>query len=118
MLKSVVQSIGIFMLVQFAMRQIMPGQQSTASVSTDSGSAGAVAPSIKTGPIPAFQDRPAQYDPEARYTLIPQSIAPIWPVNTPLDINIYVTPSMVLASGMWLPKSSLWMEEKAFGFGD
>jgi hypothetical protein len=121
MIKSVVQSIGIFMLIQFAMKQFLPSQSagadSTSSPSSSSG--GNAIASVNTGPIPAFSVRPVQLHPDAQYNPIPQTIAPIWPAEgTLLDLNVYVTPSMVLPSLKTLPKSSLVLEEKAFKYGD
>jgi hypothetical protein len=93
------------------MKQFLPQQQA-------SSSGGASAPSVKTGPIPAFSDRPSQFSPEATYNPIPQGIAPMWPSDTSLDLSVYVSPSMVLPSLKSLPKSSLVLEEKGFRFGD
>jgi len=118
MIKSVVQSIGIFMLIQFAMKQFLP-QQQTATPAPSSGSGTPAVPSINTGPIPAFVDRPSQLHVDAQYNPIPQKIAPMWPgEGTLLDLTVYVTPSMVLPSLKSLPKSALVLEEKAFKYGD
>ena len=121
MIKSVVQSIGIFMLIQFAMKQFLPQQQSSSvAPSSSGGSTGAPAvPSINTGPIPAFVNRPSQLHADAQYNPIPQKIAPMWPgEGTLLDLTIYVTPSMVLPSLRSLPKENLVLEENAFKYGD
>lgn len=120
MIKGVVQSIGIFMLIQFAMKQFMPA--STTPAATTPATPGSPLPavaSVNTGPIPAYINRPHQMHADAQYNPIPQNIAPIWPADgTPLDLTIYVTPSMVLPSLKSLPKGSKVLEEKAFEYGD
>jgi hypothetical protein len=104
----------MFMLIQFAMKQFMPQQQA----STVPTSGGAAVPSINTGPIPAYSDRPSQFSEGATYNAIPQGIAPMWATDTSLDLSIYVSPSMVLPTLNSLPKSGLVLEEKNFKLGN
>ena len=52
------------------------------------------------------------------YSAIPQLVAPIWPVNSSLDVSIYVSSSLVLPTVSSLPKESLVLEERNFKIGD
>ena len=68
--------------------------------------------------IPSFAERPLAASSDAQYNQVPQVIAPIWPTNTPLDITIYVSPSLVTPSLTKISKDSLVAEEKGFILGD
>ncbi|QDS77081.1 hypothetical protein FKW77_007363 [Venturia effusa] len=115
--KSVVQSVGIFIAIQFVMKQFI--QQPAATVVDNADPAkGTAVPAIKTGPIPAWENRPTQWNPKTAYNPIPQSIAPIWEVDTPLDVQIYVSPSMMIPALSQMPKDSLVLDERGFVFGD
>ena len=52
------------------------------------------------------------------YNPIPQNVAPIWPMNSALDMSIYVSPSLVMPSLKSLPAESLVLQEKDFKIGD
>ncbi|KAF2667214.1 cleft lip and palate transmembrane 1 [Microthyrium microscopicum] len=105
MLKSIAQSIAIFFLIQFAMKQFTGGGQTAVSSGT--------APSA----IPSFNDRPQSFAPEIEYADIPQNIAPIWTADQALDVSIYVSGSLIMPPLSKAPKDSLVVEEKAFGYG-
>jgi hypothetical protein len=92
-------------------------QQPAATVQTTDPVSGAAVPVIQTGPIPAWDQRPTQHSPDTIYNPVPQSIAPIWQVDTPMDISIYVSPSLAIPSLSQMPKDSLVVEEKSFIFG-
>lgn len=68
--------------------------------------------------IPSFSERPLVASPGVQLSQIPQGIAPIWPTGIPLDLSIYVSPSLVTPSLAKMPKEALVVEEKGFGFGD
>lgn len=89
------------------MKQFTGGNQSGSSSGLGSSSA-----------IPAFGERPHSLDPGASYNHIPQQIAPIWPSDTPLDISIYVSPSIIMPTLKRVPSESLVAEEKGFQIGD
>ncbi|KAF2097309.1 cleft lip and palate transmembrane 1 [Rhizodiscina lignyota] len=109
MMWKIVQSVGMFFLIQFAMKQFMPSSQS--SNSTSSGAAPKAA-------VPAFDNRPAALDEGAQYYQIPQSIAPIWPQGTSLDISMYISPSIVVPSLKSMPSEWRITEEKEMKLGD
>ncbi|KAL8668273.1 MAG: hypothetical protein Q9168_007097 [Polycauliona sp. 1 TL-2023] len=103
-IQQAIQAIAIFFLVQFVVGQFL-GNNSKSSTSG------------KTPAAPSFGDRPAAAD-VADYTSIPKTITPIWPMNSSLDISIYVSPSLVMPELGSVDKSSLVVEEKAFAIGD
>lgn len=80
----------------------------------DAGGGQGSAPSA----IPSFSERPLVASPDVQYNQIPQGIAPIWQNPLPLDLSIYVSPSLVTPSFSKMPKDALVVEEKAFAFGD
>jgi hypothetical protein len=67
-------------------------------------------------PIPAFNDRPDTI--LGDYNPIPQNIAPIWPMNSSLDISIYVAPSIVMPTLTKVDPSTLVLQERDFGLGN
>src|SRR5579862_8551664 len=68
--------------------------------------------------IPAFDERPGALEAGAEFSPIPQKIAPIWAVGTPLDISIYVSPSFAMPPLVAMPKDTLVVRERGFAFGD
>ena len=108
---SAAQGIAIFMLVQFAMSQFF-GSKGVANTSSPNTPG---AP-VTTGPIPAFDDRPT--GPVSSYNPIPQSIAPIWPSNSTLDISIYVSSSIVMPALGDVDPAALVLKEENYGLGN
>ena len=104
MMKSIIQSVAIFMLVQFAISQFFGNKQSKTE---DSGA----------GNVGAFDNRPSMAEVQ-NATAIPSTISPIWPTDSTVDISIYVSPSIVMPSFRSLPPQSLVLEEKNFKIGD
>ena len=66
--------------------------------------------------IPAYRDRPVT--PIADYNPIPQHIAPIWPMNSSLDIHIYVAPSVLMPALDKVDKTTLVLAEQDFRIGN
>ena len=106
-LKSVMQGLAVFMFIQFAMQQFF-GSKGTSNTNSSG------VPSAN-GPIPAFDDRPAELT--GSYNPIPQNIAPIWPTNSSLDISIYVSSSVVVPVLEKMDPSTLVLHETGFGLG-
>ncbi|KAL8802065.1 MAG: hypothetical protein Q9182_004078, partial [Xanthomendoza sp. 2 TL-2023] len=98
-----IQAIGIFFLVQFLVGQFLGNNKSSTTG--------------KSSSVPAFTDRPAGAEIDS-YNSIPQTIAPIWPMNSSLDLSIYLSPSLVMPSLSSVEKGSLVLEEKGFVLGD
>ncbi|KAK4976534.1 hypothetical protein LTR66_010839 [Elasticomyces elasticus] len=99
-LRTVIQTVGVFMLVNFAMRQFMPGAQpKSPSVSESSAT-------------------PQTPDGATSYSAIPQQILPVWPTDSSLDVSMYISPSFVVPSLKSLSVEKLVVEEKGFRLGN
>ncbi|KAI9657052.1 MAG: hypothetical protein M1821_003218 [Bathelium mastoideum] len=107
--QKIVQSIGIFLLVQFAMNQFMGNKQNNNTATNVPGA---------NDPIPAFGDRPSSAEPDGPYNPVPQTIAPMWPQDTLLDISMYISTSLAMPSLKSMPRESLIFEEKNFRLGN
>ena len=64
--------------------------------------------------IPAFGERPLASE-VANYSTIPHYLAPMWPDNSVVDIAVYVSQSLGIAS---LDKSIKVVDERGFKIGD
>ena len=97
------QAIGIFLVAQFFITQFMNYNANK---------------NATTSAVSAFDDRPASVVDPSEYSSIPKLIAPIWPVNSSLDISIHVSPSFVMPALGTAGRDSLVLEEKDFTLGD
>ncbi|KAL4818293.1 cleft lip and palate transmembrane protein 1-domain-containing protein [Aspergillus spinulosporus] len=102
--RSLIQGVTIFFVTQFFIGQFFGNKQNAAAGG-------------KPGAVTSFGERPPQAEVE-NYSSVPDTIAPIWPSDSALDISVYVSPSIVLSSLSSLPSSSLVLEEKNFGLGN
>jgi Cleft lip and palate transmembrane protein 1 (CLPTM1) len=104
-MKTIVQGIAIFVLTQWAVNTFF-GKKDAAPGSTP----GVIG-------IPNFSER--TYDTgHANYSAIPQAVIPIWPSNSTVDMNVYVSGSLVLPALSKLPKDTLVINEKDFTIGN
>ncbi|PLN83530.1 cleft lip and palate transmembrane 1 [Aspergillus taichungensis] len=103
--KGALQGLAIFIFVQFVISQLFGGKGQS------EGSSG------NAGGIPDFAARPARSE-ITDYSPIPDIIAPIWPADSALDVNIYVSPSVVLPTLSKLPSTALVLQEKNFTVGN
>ena len=115
MLKSAAQGIAIFMAAQFAMNQFKGAPKT--EVVTDASGVEITIPA-NNAEIPSFLARPDVLPDGVEYAAMPQRIAPIWPLDSPLDITIIVSPSFVAEPLAKVPKERKVVEELAFRFGD
>ncbi|KAI9802792.1 MAG: hypothetical protein M1833_001391 [Piccolia ochrophora] len=106
-IRTVCQALLIFFGLQFVMKQFSGNKQSSDSSAPGASSA-----------IPSFDARPDQIDSQATFNPTPQNIAPIWPVDSSLDIRIYVSPSLGIPALKSVPSESLVVDEKNFHLGD
>ncbi|RDW83875.1 CLPTM1 family protein [Aspergillus mulundensis] len=104
LVRSLIQGVTIFFVTQFFIGQFFGNKQ-------NAGSGG------KPGAVTTFNERPPRAEVET-YSSVPDTISPIWPSDSALDISVYVSPSIVLPSLKSLPSSSLVLEEKKFGLGN
>src|ERR1700709_1458605 len=103
MIKSAVQGIAIFIGVQFFVSQIMGKKPATTTTTTDESGTVVQSPG-NTAEIPPFLARPDSLADGAIYNPIPQRIAPMWPVDSSLDILIVVSPSFAADRLSKVPK--------------
>lgn len=92
---SIGKNIAVFIAIQFAMRQFMGGGQKATP---------APKPDITPGAVPVAGE----------YSAIPQLVYPMWPSNTSVDINMYISPSIVMPQFSRMPAGSLIVDEKNF----
>jgi hypothetical protein len=114
-IRSAVQGIAIFIGIQFVMSQFI-GNKGTTTTTDASGAVVQVAGN--TAEIPPFLARPDALAEGAVYNAVPQRIAPMWPVDSSLDITIFVSPSFVAEPLRKVPKERIVLDEKEFKFGD
>lgn len=113
-LRSALQSVGIFLVIQFVIKHIMSGGFN----SNPSGDPAMVAAKAS---IPFFSERPSMNQLQGQYNPIPQNIAPIWPSNTSVDLTAYISSSLVMPSFKSMSPESLILHEKELrldGWGD
>ncbi|KAF2840335.1 cleft lip and palate associated transmembrane protein 1 [Patellaria atrata CBS 101060] len=113
--RTALQSVGIFLLIQFASKQFFGAPQKPAHANVPGAPAAVVG---KSGPIPAFSARPSKLNDGALYSGIPNDIAPIWPLDSPIDVSLYISTSVIMPSLAKLPADSKVLEEKNFKMGN
>ena len=99
------------------MNQVMGRNKSATTTTTDESGAVVTVPA-NTGEIPPFQARPDSLDHGAVYNPIPQRIAPMWPLDTAMDIIIVVSPTFVTEPLAKVAGERKVVDEKAFVYGD
>ncbi|KEF61102.1 uncharacterized protein A1O9_02667 [Exophiala aquamarina CBS 119918] len=105
MVQTIVQGIAIFAATQFVVNQFFgskTGQSTGATPQAGSGN---------------FNERPDAAA-VANYSTIPLNVVPIWPEDSSLDVQIYVTSRNPLPALSTLPKELLVLDEKNFQQGD
>lgn len=103
-MKSAVQGAGIFFLAQFLITQLFGSKSNNATTAVNSN-------------IPTFDNRPVG-DEIKIYNPIAQKVAPIWPMNSSLDVLIYVTSSASRPELKSVDPATLVLSEKGFVLGD
>jgi hypothetical protein len=94
------------------------GNNSPATTTVTDASGAVMTVPANTGEIPPFHARPDSLDEGAVYNPMPQRIAPMWPLDSPLDITVIVSPTFVAEPLGRVEKERVVMEEKGFIFGD
>ena len=67
---------------------------------------------------PQFNGKSVPLDQTGSYNSIAQKIAPIWPLDTSLDISIYVSPSLMIPELRSNPSEALVAQVKGFRIGN
>ena len=97
------------MVIQFAATQLFGTKNKTPAASSSG------APSA-SGPIPTFDDRPNGAI--ANYNPIPQNIAPIWPMDSSLDMVIYVSSSVAMPALSKVDPATMVLKEDDLTLGN
>merc|ERR1712000_265447 len=116
MVKSAAQGLAIFFGMQFVMGKVM-GPKTPAAVTTTDASGATITVPANTAAIPPFNDRPNTLDDGAVYNPIAQRIAPMWPLNSPLDITVVISPTFVAEPISKAPAERVVVNEKGFVLG-
>ncbi|EXJ83704.1 hypothetical protein A1O1_07328 [Capronia coronata CBS 617.96] len=106
MMQTIVQGIAIFMATQFVVNQFFGSKSS-------SGGGGVAAPKASMN----FDER-ADTTALTNYSAIPYNIAPIWPDDSVIDLQVYVLPQPELPPLSSVPKDVLVVDEKEFKMGN
>ncbi|KAK6001417.1 hypothetical protein QM012_002748 [Aureobasidium pullulans] len=102
--KSVAQTVGIFMFVNFAIKQVTGGVQQQKQA--------------ENAPVPTVAAGTGQQTSASSYSAIPNMIMPLWQQNTSMDINMYVSPSFAMPALSHMPAESLVLQERNYHYGD
>jgi hypothetical protein len=94
---SIGKNIAIFIAIQFALKQFMGG-----------GSKQTPAPENVT-PVDGAQ-KPEGFD----YSVVPLNVFPMWPANTTLDLDMYISDSVVMPPFSAMSAKSLILQERNF----
>ena len=107
---SLLQGLAFFVISQYVVSTFFPSKSGSANTQErpNPGSSGSIGDFASRPDIATIQN----------YSTIPQFVAPIWPMNSSLDISIYISPSLVMPALGSLPPESLVLEEKNFRIGD
>ncbi|KAI9683206.1 MAG: hypothetical protein M1829_005997 [Trizodia sp. TS-e1964] len=103
--QSAIQGVLIFFLIQFVAKQFNLGGQNASQISSG-------------GAVPTFDTRPQSLEEGASFSAIPQTIVPMWPLNTSMDISIVVSPSFIIPPLNSLSSDSKVLDERKFMFGN
>ncbi|KAK9777867.1 putative Cleft lip and palate transmembrane 1 [Seiridium cardinale] len=104
--------------IQMLMKQFTGGNkaQTTTEVKDDAGNI--VKVPANNGAIPAYQLRPKTLDEGAVYSRIPQSIAPIWPSDSSVDIIVTLSDTFVPRPISKTEEQYRILDEKSFKLGN
>ncbi|KAK3686707.1 hypothetical protein LTR37_019544 [Vermiconidia calcicola] len=99
---SVGKSLALFFAIQYAMRQFMGSGSSTQTPAPEKV-------------VPVDSGAASSTDGGVDYSIFPAQVYPLWPSNVSVDVNMYISPSVVMPSFSAMPAGSLVVHERAFG---
>lgn len=94
------------------------GPQAPAAIKTKDASGAVVTIPPNTAPIPSYWERPETLNEGASYSPMPHRIAPMWPVDSPMDITIVISPTFLHEPLDKVPKERKVVQEKNFRMSD
>lgn len=115
-IKSTLQGLAIFFGVQFVMNTFVNKKSASTTITDESGQV--IKVPANTADIPPFHARPDSLTEGAAYNTIPQRVAPMWPLDTPLDITVTISPSFVAEPLAKIPNERRVVEEIGFMYGN
>lgn len=117
MITSVLRAVAIFFGVQLLVNTFVGkrGQQQTQA--TDAEGNPVQTPGNR-GVIPPYHARPKVLDQGAVYNPIPQRLAPIWPLDSALDVVIVISSTPRQEPLAELPEERIVLREKTFKLGN
>jgi hypothetical protein len=107
------------MAVYFGMQMLtgyLKGPQQ--AVTTKDSTGAVVTVPNNNGPIPSYWERPASLDEGASYSAVPHRIAPIWPLDSAMDVTIVVSPTFVHEPLDRVSAERKVVQEKSFKMSD
>lgn len=111
----------MFLLVNWGMKQLLGGAGKPAAQQVQSAEGTNISvPVAAAKPSTAlpFASHVNPNELEGAYNPIPQWITPMWEQNTPMDIQLYVAPSLSISPLAQMPAGSLVLDEKKFVLGN
>ncbi|KAI4860087.1 cleft lip and palate transmembrane 1 [Hypoxylon rubiginosum] len=117
MVYKIVQGVAIWFGMQFLMKQITGGSKSQTATTKDA-SGNVVQVPANTGDIPAYQLRPSNLDEGAVWNPLPQRLAPIWPIDSSVDIVVTLSSSFVPTKISSVAEEYVALSEKGFKLGN
>ncbi|GAP91715.2 putative cleft lip and palate transmembrane protein 1 [Rosellinia necatrix] len=114
MFSKIAQGVIIWFGIQMLTKQFLGGGSQPQTATTKDAEGNVVQIPANTGIIPAYQLRPSTLDPGATYNRIPQRLAPIWPLDSTIDIVVTVSSSFVPAKIASVPKELVALRETGF----
>lgn len=104
--------------MQLLMKQFTGGNKAQTTTEVKDADGNVVKLPANTGAIPAYQLRPKTLDDGATYARIPQRVAPIWPVDSSLDIVVTLSDTFVPKPIAKTEEQYRVLDEKSFKLGN
>ncbi|KAI1332059.1 cleft lip and palate transmembrane 1 [Xylariaceae sp. FL0255] len=118
MFSKIAQGVLIWFGVQMLMKQFIGGNTPQTTTTTTDAQGNVVQVPANTGDIPAYPLRPSTLDEGATYNRVPQRLAPIWPLDSSVDIVVTLSTTYVPTKIASLPKEMIVMKESGFKLGN
>ncbi|SPO00704.1 related to cleft lip and palate transmembrane protein 1 (CLPTM1) [Cephalotrichum gorgonifer] len=107
---------GVYFLINILISWYFAKQQNGIQVTGPAGNL--ITVPANTEDVPAYLLRPSQLNEGATYRGIPKKIAPIWAMDSYVDIVVAVSPSFAPTPISDIPSEFLIMDEKSFHLGN
>jgi hypothetical protein len=112
----IAQAAAIWFGMNMLMKQFGPSKPQ--AVTTKDAAGNTVQAPANTAAIPAFDARPSKLDEGATYNRIPQRVAPIWPIDSTVDIIVTLSDSFIPVKIASIPQEYVALKETGFKLGN